>query len=109
MKWATDNDKQIRGHTLRKRTFEAAFKTKVTHYYIARTVWYKSLPDWVKEVTDKEELTTVIQNHISNVAGHFAGKLYGKLSYVEFVINMYWLLCVAAVSAFLICIYKNLT
>ena len=39
-------------------------------------VWYSQLPAWVSEITDATELTSVIENHIKNVAGRYAGKLY---------------------------------
>ncbi|KAI0686155.1 glycoside hydrolase superfamily [Earliella scabrosa] len=53
--YATQNGMQIRGHTL---------------------VWHSQLPGWVSQINDRTTLTSVIQNHISNLAGRYAGKLY---------------------------------
>ncbi|KAF8061600.1 hypothetical protein FPV67DRAFT_1509555 [Lyophyllum atratum] len=35
-----------------------------------------ALPSWVSAIGDKATLTSVIQNHISNLAGRYKGKLY---------------------------------
>ncbi|THH02213.1 hypothetical protein EW026_g626 [Hermanssonia centrifuga] len=52
--YATQHNMQIRAHTL---------------------VWHSQLPSWVSAINDKTTLTSVIQTHISNVAGHFKGKV----------------------------------
>ncbi|KAL1682975.1 glycoside hydrolase family 10 and carbohydrate-binding module family 1 protein [Schizophyllum commune] len=53
--WATTNGKKIRAHTL---------------------VWHSQLPGWVSSIGSSSTLTSVIQNHIKNVAGRYAGKVY---------------------------------
>ncbi|KAF6803958.1 putative endo-1,4-beta-xylanase [Colletotrichum sojae] len=40
-------------------------------------VWHSQLPDWVSSGTwTKEQLTSIIETHISNVAGHYKGQCY---------------------------------
>ncbi|KAI1474670.1 glycoside hydrolase family 10 protein [Daldinia sp. EC12] len=52
--FAVQNGQSIRGHTL---------------------IWYQQLPDYVKAITDKNELTSVIENHISTIVGRYKGKI----------------------------------
>jgi len=53
--FAAENGKMLRCHTL---------------------VWHSQLPAWVEGITDKAELTEVIETHIAEVAGHFKGKCF---------------------------------
>ena len=40
-----------------------------------RPVWHSQLPGWVSQINDRATLTSVIQNHIKNLAGRYAGKV----------------------------------
>jgi len=53
--FAAENGKMLRCHTL---------------------LWHSQLPAWVEGITDKAELTEVIETHIAEVAGHFKGKCF---------------------------------
>ncbi|KAI1083368.1 family 10 xylanase [Whalleya microplaca] len=53
--WATENNKTIRGHTL---------------------AWHSQLPGWVSNVRDKTQLTTILQNHVTELVTRYKGKIY---------------------------------
>ncbi|KAI0640605.1 glycoside hydrolase superfamily [Trametes meyenii] len=52
--YATQNGLLIRAHTF---------------------VWHSQLPSWVSAINDRATLTSVIQNHISTLAGRYKGKV----------------------------------
>ncbi|KAF2664205.1 endo-1,4-beta-xylanase-like protein [Microthyrium microscopicum] len=55
VKWATDHNMTIRGHT---------------------TLWHSQLPQWVKNINDKTTLRNVIETHVTTVMKRWAGKIY---------------------------------
>ncbi|MBI9116118.1 endo-1,4-beta-xylanase [Sanguibacter suaedae] len=50
--FAADNDAELYGHTL---------------------VWHSQLPSWVSAITDPDDLRTAMTEHVSAVAGRYAG------------------------------------
>lgn len=53
--YAMKNGKIVHGHTL---------------------LWYQQLPAWVKAITSADELTKVIQNHITTIVTRYKGKVH---------------------------------
>jgi endo-1,4-beta-xylanase len=55
LRWAQSNNMQMRGHTL---------------------VFWQSLPGWFSKTVNPGNAEQILQNHISTVCGHYAGKLH---------------------------------
>jgi endo-1,4-beta-xylanase len=54
MDFASENKKQVRGHTL---------------------LWHRALPEWVQAITSREELTAVIENHVTTLVARYKGRI----------------------------------
>ncbi|EWC43829.1 hypothetical protein DRE_07273 [Drechslerella stenobrocha 248] len=53
--FALNNNMIVRGHTF---------------------VWHQQIPQWLKNINNKQTLTSAIQSHIAAVAGRYKGKIY---------------------------------
>lgn len=54
VKFAEDNGKLLRGHTL---------------------LWHSQLPQWVNNINDRNTLTQVIQNHVTTMVTRYRGRI----------------------------------
>lgn len=69
--YAKTNGQYLRGRALILK-YESKWSNPLPGHNL---VWYQQLPDWVTANNyNATGLTAVIQNHISNVAGHYKGQ-----------------------------------
>lgn len=54
MNFASENNKVVRGHTL---------------------LWHIALPEWVEAITSRDELTAVIENHVTTIVARYKGRV----------------------------------
>ncbi|KAF9051669.1 glycoside hydrolase superfamily [Panaeolus papilionaceus] len=78
--WAVSNGKLVRGHALGQQSQVIRSRKNVVTCHILFIVWHSQLPAWVSSISDKTTLISVIQNHISTVAGRYRGKIYVECS-----------------------------
>lgn len=55
VEFAKENDLRVRGHTL---------------------VWDQQLPNWLIEITSRDELKQILKNHIQTTMQHYKGEIY---------------------------------